>query len=96
MSEENIAVEEVTVEEVLPPPTEKTWLDKVFEERNALVTKIDALIEFTGTEKYSSLSEPAQLLLQSQLSVMVAYSQILVLRGITQNSTPINGENNEG
>ncbi len=66
-----------------PVITMHTWTDRVLEEKDILQKKIDSLIAFTVTAQYGELTQDEQLLLQAQLSVMVAYSQLLTLRIIS-------------
>lgn len=70
---------------------EFTWTDRVSEDKDALQNKIQSLSEFTSSDEYRILDQNSQLLLQTQLSVMVAYSQLLTLR-ITSN---VQGNYNE-
>jgi hypothetical protein len=74
-----------------PVITEHTWTNKVGQECIELATKINSLTTFISSEDYSLIDQVGQLLLQAQLSTMIAYLQLLTLRL----STNVQGDSNE-
>lgn len=56
------------------------FLSRLKTEKEELSQKINKLGDFLSTESFLKLSEANRILLQEQLSVMIRYQSILVIR----------------